>query len=719
MKSKILKTLSIVQIFMLMISICSFVAPIEVGAAGLGVNVSESYAGSAYYQRACEAYSNNADPRIRMVQVALSQQGYKGGTGSGQWAGNGGGGRFTEYGRFMGKDNLDWCASFVSWCAAAAGIPKSVIPRSASAGYWRNAGTGTYTPIWSNGYTTYNPYKPQVGDFCLYMPYCTSCGMHYNSTSPTAHVVIVASVNNTQNSDGSWTFTTIERGNGNTVESHKISTKQSRGTKYTCQCGKQTPAGTASHVVQGFWRPNWSLVGASSGDAPGVVIKPNVTVTAPTQAEYTSKAFVNETNACVVTQITKPAGSYVTQCGVVLMDSNGNVLKNHVEDVSKIVGKNTTLFHSWYDINTEVGYTLKKGTTYKYRFFTVVDGTRFEGETRSFKTNGEAYYNVNFNANGGKCSSTHKQVVSGGTYGSLPEATRDGYIFTGWYTAPNGGSQITSQTKFTQESDVTIYAGWSRTEKTGCTIAYDANGGTGKMSSGTYEYGMIMAAPECRFKNNGKEFHAWIIMRKSDNKYLTTNNGWQTESDCKANNYTLRTFSGNNQFYIESSWASDPYGDETFCFIAVWKDAKAEEPEEELEEELEEDIDELVVKLYIDNPKMNVNGKSVNIDSQKTAPCIINGRTMIPIRALIEAMGGTVGWNQSLQQITLDLKGKTLYLRVGENYAFDRSETFELDSPPVIKNGRTLLPVRAVAEYFGATISWNSSSKCVTVKIKK
>ena len=116
---------------------------------------------------------------------------------------------------------------------------------------------------------------------------------------------------------------------------------------------------------------------------------------------------------------------------------------------------------------------------------------------------------------------------------------------------------------------------------------------------------------------------------------------------------------------------------------------------------------------------MRVNRTTMDIDNQGTAPCIINGRTMIPIRALIEAMGGTVSWNGTLQQVTLTLDGKTLYLRIGESYAFDRNNTYALDSAPVLSNGRTLLPVRAVVEYFGGSVSWNGSARCVTIQYTK
>lgn len=259
MKSKILKTVCLLQAFVLVIGLCIFNVPMNADAASLGITPSASYQSGVYYQRACTAYESYTDPRTRFVQVALSQSGYKGATYSGAWAGNGTGGSYTEYGRFMGTDGQDWCAAFVSWCAAAAGIPTNVIPRSSGAGYWRSPGTGTYTPIWTNNFTTYVDYKPQVGDLCLYMPYCTTCGGHYNAASPTSHVVIVASVSETKNADGSYSFTTIERRGGNVVGSGNVTTKMKRGTSATCSCGKESTGN--AHVVQGFWRPDWSLMG--------------------------------------------------------------------------------------------------------------------------------------------------------------------------------------------------------------------------------------------------------------------------------------------------------------------------------------------------------------------------------------------------------------------------------------------------------------------------
>ena len=71
---------------------------------------------------------------------------------------------------------------------------------------------------------------------------------------------------------------------------------------------------------------------------------------------------------------------------------------------------------------------------------------------------GPGLVTVTFNANGGKCSVTSDYVTPSGTLSSLPTATRGGYIFLGWYTAPSGGRKVDTTTKFS--GDTTVYAQW-------------------------------------------------------------------------------------------------------------------------------------------------------------------------------------------------------------------------------------------------------------------
>ncbi len=104
---------------------------------------------------------------------------------------------------------------------------------------------------------------------------------------------------------------------------------------------------------------------------------------------YLAKAFVAETNACVVTKIVKRSGSRITRSGVALYDAAGALIKDYWHSVSN-VRDTTTTFHSWYDLREEVGVTLAPGTTYQYRFHVTVDGVDYYGEYYRFTTKGGA-----------------------------------------------------------------------------------------------------------------------------------------------------------------------------------------------------------------------------------------------------------------------------------------------------------------------------------------
>ncbi|MCD7746703.1 MAG: leucine-rich repeat protein [Lachnospiraceae bacterium] len=94
-------------------------------------------------------------------------------------------------------------------------------------------------------------------------------------------------------------------------------------------------------------------------------------------------------------------------------------------------------------------------------------------------------YTVTFNANGGSTSTSSKTVTYASTYGSLPEPTRTGYTFSGWYTAASGGSQVTASTTVSITAAQTLYAHW--TAKT-YTVTFNANGGSTLTTSTTVTY---------------------------------------------------------------------------------------------------------------------------------------------------------------------------------------------------------------------------------------
>jgi uncharacterized repeat protein (TIGR02543 family) len=98
--------------------------------------------------------------------------------------------------------------------------------------------------------------------------------------------------------------------------------------------------------------------------------------------------------------------------------------------------------------------------------------------TQSFSVvnSGSTTYTVTFNANGGSCSTGSATVTSGGKLSSLPTPTRSGYVFSGWYTAASGGTQVTTSTAIT--SNITVYAHWE--EETFQVTYKTVNGGTFK-----------------------------------------------------------------------------------------------------------------------------------------------------------------------------------------------------------------------------------------------
>lgn len=84
-------------------------------------------------------------------------------------------------------------------------------------------------------------------------------------------------------------------------------------------------------------------------------------------------------------------------------------------------------------------------------------------------------YTVTFNANGGTVEPETQTVTYGSTYGELPTPTRKGYTFVGWFTNPNGGTQVKEDAEVTTADDRTLHAHWTQNIHT-VTIKADKDG---------------------------------------------------------------------------------------------------------------------------------------------------------------------------------------------------------------------------------------------------
>lgn len=96
-------------------------------------------------------------------------------------------------------------------------------------------------------------------------------------------------------------------------------------------------------------------------------------------------------------------------------------------------------------------------------------------------------------------------------------------------------------------------------------------------------------------------------------------------------------------------------------------------------------------------------------------PEIKNDRTMLPIRIIAEALGAKVTWNEAEQKVTIAEDDLTIEIFIGQPFATVNGKPVQLDAPAYIANGRTYLPLRFVAENLGATVEWNAADSSVTI----
>ncbi len=125
---------------------------------------------------------------------------------------------------------------------------------------------------------------------------------------------------------------------------------------------------------------------------------------------------------------------------------------------------------------------------------------------------------------------------------------------------------------------------------------------------------------------------------------------------------------------------------------------------------------DVVIQMQIDQPMMKVNGNQQEIDpGRATCPILTEDRTLVPIRAIIEALGGSVYWDEQTQAVTLDLMGDTIVLTIDSHTAYRNHSAYTLDVSPKIIADRTMLPIRFIAESFHLGVAWDPVEKTVTI----
>ncbi|MBA4365788.1 MAG: hypothetical protein C0398_07330 [Coprothermobacter sp.] len=122
-----------------------------------------------------------------------------------------------------------------------------------------------------------------------------------------------------------------------------------------------------------------------------------------------------------------------------------------------------------------------------------------------------------------------------------------------------------------------------------------------------------------------------------------------------------------------------------------------------------------IISLQIGIPRMTVSGTVKAIDAQGTKPLITNSTTMVPIRAIVESLGGSVSWNAAARRVDIRLGSRSVIMWVGKTTATVNGSSKTMSIAPVIIGGRTMIPLRFVAENLGCLVGWDQPTKSVTV----
>lgn len=112
---------------------------------------------------------------------------------------------------------------------------------------------------------------------------------------------------------------------------------------------------------------------------------------------------------------------------------------------------------------------------------------------------------------------------------------------------------------------------------------------------------------------------------------------------------------------------------------------------------------------------LRLDGKLI---SCPVAPMIVNDRTMVPFRVIFEALGIDVEWSDALKKVYAIGEDKTIILTIGSDKMLINADIHTLDAPPFISDGHTLVPARAVCEALDCVVGWDGENREVVIRTK-
>lgn len=117
--------------------------------------------------------------------------------------------------------------------------------------------------------------------------------------------------------------------------------------------------------------------------------------------------------------------------------------------------------------------------------------------------------------------------------------------------------------------------------------------------------------------------------------------------------------------------------------------------------------------IPFDPIKVLIDGELMSFEQP---PVIIDGNTLVPMRAIFERLGAGIEWDQTNYSVTAVKDGTTIHLKIGETEALLNGQTMMLEVPAQLVNSNTMVPVRFISESLGADVYWDGMTRTVVVE---
>ncbi len=98
-----------------------------------------------------------------------------------------------------------------------------------------------------------------------------------------------------------------------------------------------------------------------------------------------------------------------------------------------------------------------------------------------------------------------------------------------------------------------------------------------------------------------------------------------------------------------------------------------------------------------------------------TPPVIKGGRTLIPVRAITQGLGADVKWDEVTREVTISKGDITIVIQIDSRVVYVNGEKVEIDAPAEILSKRTYVPLRFIAETFNLKVNWDEETETIEI----